>query len=87
MPQPISTAASAADLCKTAVVAIGRRLGTEGHEARMLLQIHDELLFEAPPSEVEPVCAVVREETENVHPLDVPLMVDVGVGDSWAAAH
>ncbi len=78
---------SAADLCKIAMVAIGNRLGAGGHQARMLLQIHDELLFEAPPEEVDAVCALVREEMENVHPLDVPLVVDVGVGDSWAAAH
>ncbi len=78
---------SAADLCKIAMVAIAGRLGAEGREARMLLQIHDELLFEAPPGEVDAVCALVREEMENVHPLDVPLVVDVGVGDSWAAAH
>ncbi len=46
-----------------------------------------QLLFEAPPSEVDAVCALVREEMENVHPLDVPLVVDVGVGDSWGEAH
>ena len=53
----------------------------------MLLQIHDELLFESPPAEVERVSALVREEMENVHSLDVPLVVDVGVGDNWAEAH
>ncbi len=51
----------------------------------MLLQIHDERSFEAPPGEVDAVCALAREEMEHVHPLDVPLVVDVG--DSWAAAH
>ena len=78
---------SAADLCKIAMVNIANRLGAEDHQTRMLLQIHDELLFEAPPAEVDAVRALVREEMENVHPLDVPLVVDVGVGDSWAEAH
>ncbi len=78
---------SAADLCKIAMVAIANRLSDEGHQTRLLLQIHDELLFESPPAEVDAVCSLVREEMEGVHSLDVPLVVDVGVGDSWAAAH
>lgn len=76
---------SAADLCKLAMLAIARRL--EGMETRMLLQIHDELVFEAPPDEVDAVTAIAREEMEKVGDLDVPLVVDVGVGDSWAEAH
>lgn len=78
---------SAADLCKKAMLAVAGRLECERRETRMLLQIHDELLFESPPGEVDAVSAMVREEMENVHSLDVPLVVDVGVGDSWAAAH
>ncbi len=78
---------SAADLCKVAMIAVAGRLGSERLETRMLLQIHDELLFESPPAEVEQVSALVREEMEHVHPLDVPLVVDVGVGANWAEAH
>ena len=52
----------------------------------MLLQVHDELVFEAPPDEVEKVAKMVKREMENVHKLDVPLMVDVGVGDNWRDA-
>ncbi len=78
---------SAADLCKMAMLAIAGRLESDRLETRMLLQIHDELLFESPPGEVQRVSEMVREEMENVHPLDVPLVVDVGVGDSWGAVH
>ncbi|MEL6110261.1 MAG: DNA polymerase I, partial [Planctomycetota bacterium] len=78
---------SAADLCKLAMLAIDKRL-TEGEfQARMILQIHDELLFEAPPEEVESVVSLVRECMENPRELDVPLKVDIGAGASWAEAH
>jgi DNA polymerase I len=53
---------------------------------RMLLQVHDELVFEAPSEEVEPVRAMVKSEMESVERLDVPLVVDVGVGDNWRDA-
>ena len=52
----------------------------------MLLQVHDELLFETPPEEAEQVSAMVKREMENVHSLEVPLMVDVGIGDNWRDA-
>ena len=52
----------------------------------MLLQVHDELVFEAPPEEVDRVRALVKAEMESVHKLDVPLLVDVGVGDNWRDA-
>jgi DNA polymerase I len=52
----------------------------------MLLQVHDELVFEAPSEEVEPVRAMVKSEMESVERLDVPLVVDVGVGDNWRDA-
>ena len=78
---------SAADLCKVAMIGVAGGLEAERLETRMLLQIHDELLFESPPGEVDRVTALVRKEMEHVHPLDVPLVVDVGVGDSWGAAH
>ncbi len=77
---------SAADLCKLAMLRIHRVLRTEGLRARMLLQIHDELVFEAPMDEVEAVSKLVRHHMEHAHPLGVPLVTDVGVGRTWAEA-
>jgi DNA polymerase-1 len=53
----------------------------------MCLQIHDELVFEAPVEEVDDACAIIRASMENPLPLSVPLVVDIGVGDSWDEAH
>lgn len=79
---------SAADLCKLAMLEIDRRLREAGAEARMLLQIHDELVFEAPPSEVDQLEGWVRAAMERpLDDLDVPLEVHIGRGASWAAAH
>ena len=52
----------------------------------MLLQVHDELVFEAPPGEAEKVSKMVKREMENVYKLDVPLIVDVGIGENWRDA-
>ncbi len=78
---------SAADICKVAMLRIARRLEEAELTTRMLLQVHDELVFEAPAAEVEEVCELVRTEMESVHPLAVPLVADVGIGASWAEAH
>ncbi len=78
---------SAADICKEVMLQLPDRLERAGLATRMLLQIHDELLFEAPEDEVERACAIIRERMENVVELRVPLVVDVGFGPSWAAAH
>lgn len=78
---------SAADLCKLAMLEIDKRLTEGGFEARMILQIHDELLFEAPPNEVDDIVALVRDCMEHPHELSVPLKVDIGTGSSWAEAH
>lgn len=75
---------SAADLIKLAMIKIHRRLQQEQHPGRMLLQIHDELVFEVPAAEVASLQRIVREEMENAIQLDVPLQVDVAVGDNWA---
>lgn len=75
---------SAADLIKQAMVAIHRRLQHEGLAARMLLQIHDELVFEVPADEVERLARLVGEEMTRVGPLSVPLKVDLQVGSNWA---
>jgi DNA polymerase-1 len=78
---------SAADLIKMAMLNIYRRLRSEKHEARMLLQIHDELVFEVPPAELDDVAALVREEMttplEKALRLEVPLKVDIAVGHNW----
>jgi DNA polymerase I len=78
---------SAADLIKVAMVAIARELKARGLRAAMLLQVHDELVFEVAEAERETAMALVREQMEHVLPLQVPLRVDVGWGHNWAAAH
>ena len=78
---------SAADLCKMAMLEIARRLEAEHLRTRMLVQIHDELLFEAPEGEVERAKTLIRDVMEHHVPLRVPLVADVGVGNTWAEAH
>ena len=77
---------TAADLIKLAMIRIDDILRRDKLETRMLLQVHDELLFEAPPREAEQVVKMVKHEMEAVHKLDVPLVVDVGVGNNWRDA-
>jgi DNA polymerase-1 len=77
---------SAADLIKLAMVRIHRTIRERGLQGRMLLQVHDELVFEAPPEEVQILAELVREQMENVTPLRVPLVVDVGSGPNWLEA-
>ncbi len=77
---------SNADMIKVAMVAIHRRLRSEGRGARMVLQVHDELLLEVPEVEVSKVRELVREEMCGAYSLDPPLAVDVGLGDDWAEA-
>ena len=74
---------TAADLIKLAMIAIDRRLEQERYQARLLLQVHDELLFEAPPQEIQALARMVKHEMENVQKLEAPLLVDVGVGENW----
>jgi DNA polymerase-1 len=77
---------SNADLIKVAMVGIARRAREEGRGARLVLQVHDELLLEVPETEVSAVRTLVREEMVGAYPLDPALGVDVGVGDDWAEA-
>jgi DNA polymerase-1 len=77
---------SNADIIKVAMATIHRRLRDEGRGARLVLQVHDELLLEVPETEVSAVRELVREEMTGAYPLDPPLAVDVGVGDDWAEA-
>jgi DNA polymerase-1 len=74
---------TAADLIKLAMIRIDERLAAEKFEAKMILQVHDELLFEAPAKERGKLEKLVQEEMEGVHKLDVPLVVEVGVGPNW----
>jgi DNA polymerase-1 len=74
---------TAADIQKIAMIRVADRLAAEGSRARLLLSVHDELLFEVPRAEVEPLAAIVRETMEGALPLSVPLIVDVKVGDDW----
>jgi DNA polymerase-1 len=74
---------TAADVIKKAMVAIHRRLRDEGRSARLVLQVHDELLLEVPEAEVSAVKDLVRQEMSNAFPLDPPLGVDIGTGDDW----
>jgi DNA polymerase-1 len=77
---------SNADIIKKAMIAIHRRLRDEGRGARLVLQVHDELLLEVPEAEVGPVRELVREEMCAAYPLDPPLAVEIGVGDDWSEA-
>ena len=77
---------SAADLIKRAMVNIARRIRHEGRPSRMLLQIHDELLFETPANAVETEREMIVAEMSGAIELSVPLKVDVGVGPNWMAA-
>jgi DNA polymerase-1 len=74
---------TAADLIKLAMITIDRELTQRKLKSRMLLQVHDELVFEVPPAEVDAMRTLVQDAMENVHPLRVPLVVDVGVGKNW----
>jgi hypothetical protein len=75
---------SAADLIKLAMINIHRRLRAERLASRMLLQIHDELIFESPPDEINRLVALIKQEMSGVLPLAVPLKVDVKTGLNWA---
>ncbi len=77
---------TAADLIKLAMIRIDKQLETGGFQSAMLLQVHDELVFECPPEEVEPVSHMVKTEMEGVRDLLVPLVVDIGVGPNWRDA-
>jgi DNA polymerase-1 len=78
---------SAADIIKVAMVRIQARLAREGLAARMVLQVHDELVLEVPVGEVEVVRQLLRDEMEGAVELTVPLAVDIGTGNNWREAH
>ena len=78
---------SAADIIKLAMIAIQKRLRQEKWNSKMLLQVHDELVFDVPKSEVDTLKTMVKTEMENAFQLEVPLVVDIGMGSHWLEAH
>ena len=78
---------TAADIIKLAMVNAARRLRAEQLQARLILQVHDELIVESPVQEAEQVAALLKEEMEQAVSLSIPLTVDVKIGSTWAEAH
>ncbi|WP_430399989.1 DNA polymerase I [Flavobacterium sp.] len=78
---------SAADIIKIAMINIHKRLEKENWQSKMLLQVHDELVFDVHNSELEKIQPMIKEEMENAFKLDVPLIVDLGLGKDWLEAH
>jgi DNA polymerase-1 len=78
---------TAADIIKTAMVRIDRRMEERRLRARMIMQVHDELLFDVPADELEEVKAIVKDGMERALRLDVPLKADMGAGRNWLEAH
>ena len=77
----------AADIIKRAMIAVQRELEEGGYKTKMLLQVHDELFFEAPLDEVEKAAAMIKKTMEGVVDLAVPFVAEVGIGDDWTQAH
>ncbi len=78
---------SAADIIKIAMINIHKKLVLENWKSKMLLQVHDELVFDVHVSELEAIKPMIKHEMENAFKLDVPLEVDMGTGENWLAAH
>ncbi|SRX72270.1 DNA polymerase I [Aequorivita antarctica] len=78
---------SAADIIKIAMINIYKKLEEENYKSKMLLQVHDELVFDTYKPELEKLKTMVKHEMENAYKLTVPLDVDLGVGDNWLEAH
>ena len=78
---------TSADIIKLAMINVARRIQEEKMLSRMVLQIHDELVFDTVPEEVERLQKIVREEMENVIELSIPLTVECNYGKNWLEAH
>ncbi|MFQ5345270.1 MAG: DNA polymerase I [Mariprofundus sp.] len=78
---------SAADIIKIAMIRLHQRLQTEAPEAHIILQVHDELIVEAPATQIQQVSSIMQETMEAAVNLNVPLIVDIGTGDNWFEAH
>lgn len=78
---------SAADIIKLAMIDIHKTFVAEGFQSKMLLQVHDELVFDAHKSEIETIIPIIRQKMENAYQLSVPLVVDISYGNNWLEAH
>ena len=78
---------TSADIIKVAMINLYREMEKQKLKSKMLLQVHDELVFEVPEGEIDHLLALVKEEMEGVYRLEVPLNVDINVGDNWDEAH
>jgi len=78
---------SAADIIKIAMINIHKKLEEGTYKSKMLLQVHDELVFDVYNSELEELKTLIKSEMENAYKIDVPLDVEVGVGENWLVAH
>jgi DNA polymerase-1 len=78
---------TAADLIKLAMIAVQGWLDASALNTKLIMQVHDELVLEVPEAELETVKARITDLMQSVHKLEVPLVVDVGVGDNWDKAH
>ena len=78
---------SAADITKLAMINIHNRFIQEGFKSKMLLQVHDELVFDAHKDELETIKPIIKHEMENAFKMTVPLDVEMGIGQNWLEAH
>jgi len=78
---------SAADIIKLAMINIHKRFEQEGFKSKMLLQVHDELVFDAHKDELETIKPIIKNEMENAFTMSVPLDVEIGIGENWLEAH
>jgi DNA polymerase-1 len=78
---------SAADIIKIAMINIHKKLTSENWQSKMLLQVHDELVFDVHHSELEKIQSMIKHEMENAFPMAVPLEVEIGIGKNWLEAH
>ena len=78
---------SAADIIKLAMISIYKRFQQENFKSKMLLQVHDELVFDAHNDELEIIKPIIKQEMENAYKLSVPLDVEIGLGEDWLVAH
>ena len=78
---------SAADIIKLAMINIYKKLSEGNYQSKMLLQVHDELVFDAYKPELEKLKVLIKTEMENAYQMTVPLDVEMGMGDNWLEAH
>ena len=78
---------TAADIMKIAMIKTHKAIKTEEIEAKLILQVHDELILDTPKKEIDSVIAILTDSMMGAANLDVPLEIDVGIGDNWDQAH